>query len=119
MPRSSALRVTARMAAFMPGASPPLVRTAMCFMSAGCVVWRRSRSSFEGSRIVDRECEMLSGLRGGGHQTHPVRCLEAVPSPLRDDHHHPCFEVMGLRTVIGHDVKGHRAVDDLHDLVAV
>ena len=28
-----ALRVTARMAAFMPGASPPLVRTAMCFIN--------------------------------------------------------------------------------------
>src|SRR6516225_1699130 len=32
MPWSSALRVTARIAAFMPGASPPLVRTAMCFI---------------------------------------------------------------------------------------
>jgi len=26
---------------------------------------------------------------------------------------------MGLRPVIGHDVEGHRTVDDLHDLVAV
>src|ERR1051326_9076507 len=35
IPRSSALRVTARIAAFMPGASPPLVRTAICFMCPG------------------------------------------------------------------------------------
>src|SRR6266851_8664549 len=38
MPSSSALRVTARIAAFMPGASPPLVRTAMCFISARLAV---------------------------------------------------------------------------------
>src|ERR1700719_4260037 len=119
MPRSSAMRVTARMAAFMPGASPPLVRTAMCFISAGCVGWRRSRLSFEGSRIVDREGEMLGRLRGRGHQAHPVRRLETMPRPLRNDHHHPCFESMGLRTVLGHDVKGHRTVYDLDDLVAV
>src|SRR5207302_6813135 len=75
--------------------------------------------SFEGSRVVDGEGEMLGWLRGRGHQAHPVRSLEAVPRPLRDDHHHPCFERMGLRSVVGHDVEGHRAVDDLHDLVAV
>src|SRR5271157_4455500 len=45
----------------------------------------------ERSRIVDRECEMLGRLRCGGHQAHPVRRLEAVPRPLRNDHHHPAL----------------------------
>src|SRR5947209_2768840 len=75
--------------------------------------------SFEGSRVVDGEGEMLGWLRGCGHQAHPVRRLETVPRPLRDDHDHAGFERMGLRSVVRHDVEGHRAVDDLHALVAV
>src|SRR5437764_11964528 len=121
MPRSSALRVTARMAAFMPGASPPLVRTAMCFISPMlCSEHAKpGKALFDGSRVVDGEGEMLGWLRGCGHQAHPVWRLETVPRPLRDDHDHAGFERMGLRSVVRHDVEGHRAVDDLHDLVAV
>jgi len=80
--------------------------------------YRRCRS-LEGSRIVDRECQVFGRLRCGGHQAHPVRRLETVPRPLRNDDHHPCLQRMGLRPVIGHDVEGHRTVDDLHDLVSV
>src|SRR4051812_3995553 len=36
---SSALRVTARIAAFMPGASPPEVRTAMLFIGRSLGSW--------------------------------------------------------------------------------
>src|SRR6202007_1339157 len=121
MPKSSALRVTARIAAFTPGASPPLVRTAICFISPMLCSEHANpgKALFEGSRIVDGEGEMLGWLRGRGHQAPPVRRLETVPRPLRNDHHHPRFERMGSRPVIRHDVEGHRAVDDLHDLVAI
>ena len=42
-----------------------------------------------------------------------------MPRSLRDDHHHPRLERVGLPPVVGHDVERRGAVDDLHDLVAV
>src|SRR5208282_2248235 len=79
----------------------------------------RSCRSFEGARIVDRECEMLGRLRCGGHQAYPVRRLATVPRPSWNDQHHPRLQRIGLRPILSHDVKRRGTVDDLDDLVAV
>ena len=57
---------------------------------------REPLTSFEGSRVVDGEGQMLGRLRGCGHQADAFRRLRVVPRPLRDDHHHPCFERYGI-----------------------
>ena len=44
----------------------------------------------------------------------PSDASETMPRPLWNDHHHPGFQRIGLRPVLGHDVKSHRTVDDLH-----
>src|SRR6516165_8400685 len=43
----------------------------------------------EHTRILDIDSQMLGRLWRGGHQAHPLGCVEAVPSPLRHDHGHP------------------------------
>ena len=78
----------------------------------------RRRPLIEGARIVDGECEVLGRLRGCGDQADPVRRLEAVPRPLGHDHHHPRFQRVGLRPVLGHDVKGRGADDELWGAVS-
>ena len=44
----------------------------------------------------------------------PSDASETMPRPLWNDHHHPGFQRIGLRPVLGHDVKSHRTVDDFH-----
>src|SRR3989449_5453693 len=80
-------------------------------------VWQLRRS--ECSRILDIDCQMLRRLWRRGHQAYPLRRVKAVPRPLRHDDHHPGAQRKGFRTVLRHDMQRRRAIDDLHELIAV
>src|SRR5262245_14333902 len=73
----------------------------------------------ERSRILDIDCQMLRWLRRRGHQAYPLTRVEAVPRPLRHDDDHSGAHRVGFRTIVRHGVECCRAVDDLHELVAV
>src|SRR2546428_13345599 len=80
-------------------------------------VWQLHRS--ECSRILDIDGQMLRRLWRRGQHAYPLGRVEAVPRPLRHDDHHPGAERKGFRTVLRHDVQRRRAIDDLHELIAV
>src|SRR5437588_4274856 len=69
--------------------------------------------------IFDIDGQMLGRFWGRGHQAHPLGRVEAVPRSLRDNDDHPGAQRVGLRTVLRDDVQCRRAVDDLHELVAI
>src|SRR5437660_10176510 len=62
---------------------------------------------------------MLRRLWRRGQQAYPLRRVEAMPRSLRHDDHHPGAHRKGFRTVLSHDMQRRRAIDDLHELVAV
>src|SRR5262245_39330738 len=62
---------------------------------------------------------MLGWLWRRGHQADALGRVEAMPRPLRHDDGHPGAHSIGLRAVRRHGVERRRAVDDLHELIAV
>src|SRR5207245_9725626 len=62
---------------------------------------------------------MLRRLWRRGQQAYPLRRVEAMPRSLRRADHHPGSNRKGFRTVLSHDMQRRRAIDDLHELVAV
>ena len=84
--------------------------------------WRRcaaTRLSRDRRRVLDNDPQVFGGLRCRCHHAHAVGRIELVPDALRHDRHHPAAERQALPALRGHQVQRRRAIDDLHDLVAL
>src|SRR5262245_48010744 len=102
---SSALRAAARMAAFMPGASPPLVRMAMLFIRQfyDC---RRDASMPPCAAKIG--CNAWNRIRSGRRDRRSGASADDRPAPLGQrpvvlEHEHPHRRGDGVRAVFGHD----------------